>query len=268
MTPAAPLYALVAALALAASGAEPLAQGADDLVGDWTVTNVVAEDGSITLPHGMRMRFDQDGTVRTTVGTLGTTTARWTVRQRRPQSLSLEVVEDGRTSPATAEFIGGGVNLIMHGTTLMLVHADAPPPAPSAVDEAKAKGAAAAPATPVAGTLGGAPWTMTGLMPNLLQDTDGWHLVLLAEPKPEAGHETRPQVLVTVPRQLGKRVFDPGYNLTFYFPPTLNLVCANGSLTVTALSASSVTVSLTAWLDDTRHVSGTFTFDPQRIPSP
>ncbi len=261
-----PLRAMLAALAIACGG--PVAHGEDDLVGDWTVRSVVAEDGKITLPHDMRMSFDKDGTVRTTVGNLGTTTARWSVRHRRPQSLTLEVVEDGRTSPATAEFLGGGVNLIINGSTLMLVHPPAAPAPAPALDEAKAKGAAPAPATLVAGAMGGAAWTMVGLMPNLLQDADGWHLVLLAEPRPEPGHETRPQVLVTVPRQLGKRVLDQGFNITFYFPPTLNLVCANGSLTVTALSERSVTVALTAWMDAGRQVSGTFTFDPRTIPAP
>ncbi len=266
-----PTALLLLVAALLTDGAQARLLGAEEsLVGSWRVTSIVQEDGHTTTPVGMRMTFGADGTLTAPVGTLGTTTSRYLVVGRRPHAATLRVEDGDRRSQAIAEFIGAGVNLITDGTTLTLVRlpadttaAPVAPPDPLHQHDADPAGTAV-----LHGQLDGADWTLVTVRPNLLQDSDGWHVVLLGEQLAPGGHEARTQVLVTVPRTIGRVHLSNAFNITFYTPPAANIACPNGYLEVLSVGDTVVSCALSAWLDQDHQLHGTFSFDPRRIPGP
>lgn len=239
----------------------------EPLRGSWRVTTVVQGNGRMTTPQGMDLTFTAAGELRATVVGKGTTSCRFRVQRRSPHALVLAVTDQGRTTRTVVELSSpDSLSLITDGTTLLCTRDPHPPPEETTTERPHAHDPPGD--QPLAGVVDGEPWSLVAVAPNLLQDSDGWHVVLRAEPVGDPRNDRRPQLLVTVPRTTGTWDLSPAFTITFYTPPATNRACGTGTLTVRSLHDDEVVVALNAWLDDSHHVRGVVRFDPRRIPAP
>jgi len=246
---------------------------ADPLIGHWQVTSIVTHDGTTISPVDMFVTFSASGLMTVTLSTLGSTTSQFQVLRHERYSTILTVTTNGSSAQASVEFDHQNMSMLSKGTTMFMspvapAVAAKPPPPPPPLTPYQLHGQEKAHDGALAGLMEGRPWSLVAATPNLLQDEGGWRLNLLGEKAGDEISMTLPQLLVLVPRALGRRAFDDAFNVTFFMPPSSDIACGNGYIEVTAITPQAVTVAINVWLDATNHLSGSFSFDPRTVPGP
>ena len=265
---------LISALAL---GGQALCPGdealQDPIVGHWQVTSIVTHDGTTISPVEMYVVFTSSGLMTVTLSTLGSTTSQYQVLRHERYDTILKVTTNGTPTQAAVEFDHKNLSMLSNGTTMFMSPvmpevAAKPPPPPPPLTPYQQHGQAAIHAGALSGVMEGRAWSLVAATPNLLQDEGGWRLNLLGEKSGDEIAMTVPQLLVLIPHVLGRKDFTDAFNVTFFMPPSSNIACGNGYIVVTAITAQSVSVAVNVWLDDTNHLSGSFSFDPRTVPNP
>jgi len=275
------LRALFWSCAVLAQGATP-ARAADslDIIGKWEV--IAIEEPDPANPHLTTIQHPQRGTMAMIIDHATITSSvivpgqpaqvdkqRYAVEEDAADHVLIRVAAHKPYNISiSSDPNGHDLRWSSHDFDITLTRFDpAAIRAATQAEQAAATRSAIAPAGPILdqslqGTIDGHPWSAVACVRSAVQPrSDAVRISILCEEPDAEGRSPLAQLLVDVPRTVGHLVLGPTTSITFCIPPGRNLVANDGELAVTAASAQTLTVALSARFDVDNQVNGHFIVD-------